>query len=138
MKQSLNTLFFLFFLFCIPDHLFSQSPVDIYINQSSKIPEDARYEIVQSTINARGTFKLDRFTGKVYQFVMNEDSTNRWQEIPRTFNPKDGATVKGKPNYQLFLSGLTRRFDFLLNVRTGATWEIMVDENGNESWEPIK
>jgi len=49
-----------------------QKPLQQVGSQKTATPEDARYEIVQSGLEAWWTLKLDRYTGKVYQLVRTE------------------------------------------------------------------
>lgn len=41
----------------------------------------ARFEILQSPLAARWTFRLDRYTGKVWQLVKTKDDDNTWEEM---------------------------------------------------------
>jgi hypothetical protein len=61
--------------------------------------------------------------------MVKTDSGVSWQEIFRlTTNPAD-VTLDNKVNYQLFMSGLTARWTFLLNVNTGVTWQLTSDDD---------
>ena len=98
---------------------------------------DARYEILESGIAAKFTFRLDRFSGATAQLVQQADSTLTWEGVPRGQHPLPDTTIPGKPNYQIFSSGLEVRFTFLLNTNTGATWQLTQDSTGALFWSPL-
>jgi hypothetical protein len=80
-----------------------------------------------SDVAAKYTFKVDKFTGDVYQFVQREDKTYTWQFIEKETSDKD-ILKQDNINYQLFSSGLGIRFTFLLNINSGLTWQLVRDE----------
>jgi hypothetical protein len=123
-------------LFSLP--AIAQENTHIYTNQKTDIPEDARYEFVQSTLAAKATLKFDRFTGNTYQIVMRADSSLTWQRIDLSPHSGDVGQNKGKVNYQLFLSGLAMRFTFLMNIRSGAVWQLVTTSTDDLIWEPIE
>lgn len=88
-----------------------------------------RYQIVQSTISARGTYKVDTYAGKVYQLVVDGSNNETWELLKRIGNDTNDKQVDGKQNYQIFLSSLAMKFTYLINVNTGATWQLMQDPN---------
>ena len=45
----------------------------VYSHQTSKTPDIARFEIVQSESGARDTFKFDKYNGTLYQLVKTSD-----------------------------------------------------------------
>ena len=63
----------LFFLIscALASTAFAQS--DPKVHAMTTQPPAARFEIVQSTVAARWTFRLDRYTGEVHQIVETED-----------------------------------------------------------------
>lgn len=91
-------------------------------NQFSSAPDTARYEIVQSELGAKITLKIDKYAGQVYLLVEKKTELS-WQLMVVQKHTQDKATP-GKVNYQIFTSGLGVRFTFLLNVNTGATWQL--------------
>jgi len=111
--------------------------LSLAIHQQTSPAADGRYEIVQSSLAARWTFKFDRFSGRVYQLMGANGEIVGWQEIPRQLDRLDSDIVPNKPNYQLFTSGLAVKFTFLLNVRTGATWELVEKKGGGLVWESL-
>lgn len=94
-------------------------------HQSTAADPDSRYEIVQSQLAARWTFRLDRYTGEVMQLLLNKEKENIWekvlvQDLPKIKNPS-------KPRFQIFTSGLAARHTFLLDTVTGKTWTLIFD-----------
>jgi len=98
----------------------------------------ARFEIVQSELAAKFTFKLDRYTGQVWQLVTGKsesgDETN-WQETPVQGAPNFAPT--NTPRFQIFTSGLAGRFTLLLDTRTGLSWVFTTFSDGN-AWKPMQ
>lgn len=106
-------------------------------NQVTTAPPEAHFEILASELGVRNTFRLDRFTGQSAQLVLQADSSLDWQPIPKAPHPLPDTQLPGRANYQMFTSGLGARFTFLINVNTGATWQLQVDENGSLVWAPL-
>jgi hypothetical protein len=97
----------------------------VKLHQNTTTPADSRFEIVQSQLAARWTFKLDRYTGEVMQLVLNPDKENTWgkvlvQDLPKIKNAN-------KPRFMIFTSGIAAKHTFLLDVATGKTWTIISD-----------
>lgn len=111
----------------------AQSPEPAAIHERSTLPSSARFEIVQSTISAKGTYRVDRFRGNVFQLVQTQGGGLTWDLIPRGAHPVDKVT-DGQANYQFFTSGIAMKCTYLLNVNTGATWELVADKDGILSW----
>ncbi|MDR6586357.1 hypothetical protein [Herbaspirillum frisingense] len=88
---------------------------------TSAIP-NARYEIVQSPMAARWTFKLDRYTGTVWQLVSTPDSGLTWEGMMIVQSPIVASS--SKPRFQLFTSGIAARHTFLFDTETGRTWQL--------------
>jgi hypothetical protein len=91
------------------------------------VPQTARYEIVQSERGARYTFKIDKYTGQVFQIAEKNNHDLTWEPIifkdPRT----QDETTPDKVNFQILISGLGARYIFLLQVNTGKTWQLAED-----------
>ena len=129
----MKTYILLFFSlsFCI-----SLSAQENQSPQSTAITDIGRYEIVQSEGSARYTFKVDKQDGRVYQMVKNDEGLY-WQELLVMPHPLDTAKA-GYVNYQLFVSGHGPRYTFLMNVNTGASWQLAKDpENEKIFWTPM-
>jgi len=105
-------------------------------HQYSSAPETAKYEIVQSEWGVRETYMIDKHTGKVYQLVKGLDDELTWQLIPKLPHPQD-TIIPNSVNYQFWTSRSGVRFTFLLNINTGATWQITEDPDFGLFWSPI-
>jgi hypothetical protein len=106
------------FLLLFSSGALAQNPSDVH--QQTTTPPSARFEIVQSQLAAKWTFRLDRFTGQVAQLVKTSDDENNWEEmevvsLPSVSNPP-------RPRFQLFTSGLAAKHTFLIDTDTGKTW----------------
>jgi hypothetical protein len=101
-------------------------------NNTSTINTNARYEIVQSSLAAKWTFRIDRVCGNVSQLVSTQRDTTAWE--PMIIYNMAKCSNDGKIRYQLFTSGLAARHTFLMNTENGKTWLLSVykDKDGNE------
>ena len=95
-----------------------------------------RYEIVQSEIAVKNTFRVDRFCGNVAELVADDQGLNHWQSM--AVEAKPAFVADGRPHYQLFTSGLAIKFSFLMNTATGMTWLLVVDDKGVRLWELMR
>lgn len=120
MKRILLLLIVLFY-----SNIYSQIE-KFQSNSTSQV--GGRYEIVQSGIKRSNTFKLDKYTGKVYAFVATKDDWFAWQEIAKTFVGLDTNT-SDKISYQIFMGGIAAKDCFLLNINTGVTWILTEDKS---------
>lgn len=109
---------------------------------SSTIPQSARYEIVQSHLAAKWTFRLDRSCGKVAQLVSTNNGGMTWENMYIEGWIGCGSVVKDeyiKPKFQLFSSSLAAKHTFLMNTDNGNTWILVsktkTDGNNTYSWE---
>lgn len=111
------------------------------IHEFSTQPPNGRFEIVQSPLVARWTFRLDRHTGQVDQLVSSFSGGVARSEMPAIGLPK--AANASKPRFVLFTSGLVVRDTFLIDTETGDTWILTMfpgEEDGSEGiagWAPI-
>lgn len=107
-------------------------------HQKTSVPLDARFEILQSELVARITLRLDKYSRAVSQMIEAKDSDRYfWQEFPRRAHALD-KRVDGRVNYQLFTSALAARFTYLMNVNTGATWQLIETQDEDLVWTPIQ
>jgi hypothetical protein len=121
-------------------------PMDLEINnhQKTTIPSNGRYEIIQSSLAAKFTFRLDRYTGRIAQLVKADSGGVTWESmeikgLPVLKNPPH-------PRFQMFTSGLAARHTFLIDTDTGASWIIVnakrKSDTGTEIeytiWEPFE
>lgn len=67
-------------LFISGAEAFAQNDVSD-VHQMSTTPSNARYEVVQSELAAKWTFRLDRFTGNVHQLVRTSEGGNAWESM---------------------------------------------------------
>lgn len=102
---------------------------------SSSIGVNARYEIVQSELVAKATFRVDRVCGIVSQMVSAPNGRTLWQPIPMEDKPT--CTADARIRYQLFSSGLTVRYTYLMNTDNGTTWVLVADSNENLVWQKM-
>lgn len=65
------------------------------------------------------TFKLDKFSGQVYQLVHNKNDELVWDLMAKGPNPANTVVVSGKVNYQIFTSGIAAKFTILIGARDG-------------------
>jgi hypothetical protein len=100
------------------------------IHQHTTPPAGARFEVVQSELTAKWTFRLDRFTGHVAQLVKTKDDENTWEEMSVIDLPAVSAPLR--PRFQLFTSGVAARFTFLIDMDTGKTWLVVAGKRKRE------
>lgn len=95
-----------------------------------------RYEIVQSPLAAKWTFRLGRFTGRIWQLVDARDART-WQLTP----VETLLVIEAKAaRFQIFTSGIAARHIFLIDTYGGATWELAggQDEDHPPVWQRFK
>lgn len=102
--------------------------------QKTQAPADSRYEIIQSNFAAKFTVRLDKYTGITWFLVKKTNGDVTWEIIAREEHPTDLHKPAGRVNYQIFTSGLTLRDTFLINVNTGATWQLLHDPKEDEDF----
>jgi hypothetical protein len=95
--------------------------------------EPARYEIIQSTIGVWWTFRLDRFTGRVFQLVETSNKQNAWREM-RVADLVTNASPEKRVRFQLVTSTIAARETYLIDLDTGKTWSpiTLTNDNGKE------
>ncbi len=111
--------------------------VDVSVRspQTTTAPLGARFEIVQSTIASRLTFRLDKYTGRVWELVKTKDDDNAWQET-RVYERPQIATPN-RARFQLFTSGIAARHTFLIDGDSGKSWVLVTgtqkEKDGTET-----
>ena len=100
-------------------------------HSSSTISPSARYEIVQSHLAAKWTFRLDRVCGFVSQLVGTRDGGTAWEAMPIEKHPN--CVGDSASHYQLFSSSLAARHTFLMNTDTGTSWVLTTRVNRDKS-----
>jgi hypothetical protein len=88
--------------------------------ERTSIAPSARFEIVQSELAARWTFRLDKFCGRVSQLVSTSDDELTWEDMPVAQRPVCATTAR----FQIFTSGLAARHTFMVDTQTGKTWQL--------------
>jgi len=60
-------------------------------------------------------------------------------KLERIKHDEDNLSLSNinKVNYQFFTSGIGIRFTFLVNINSGATWQLVINKNKDYLWEPI-
>lgn len=112
------------------------------IPQASATPPSGRYEIVRSSLFARLTFKLDKFTGRVWELVERKDEQLAWEPM-EVASPSQVPQTSTVPRFQISLSGILARDSFLLDSLSGTVWIYTVatdpqtGENGRRFWTPM-
>jgi hypothetical protein len=110
-KQVLMTAL----LFCVADFGQGQGP-------TQTVPiVGARFEIIQSALAARETFKLDRFAGEVYMLVEKSENGEVFWALTN-WRDRPAAITATAPRFQIFLGGQRVSDMFLLDSTTGKTW----------------
>lgn len=125
-------------IFLIVMCLFSLTSSAIETKQAVKTStEGGRYEIVQSEIVRKCCFKLDKYTGDVYQLVVKSDGEKTWQKmtvIGLVFDKIKENTI----NFQIFLGGMAVSDCFMINIYTGKTYLLYSDKDTDELfWSSI-
>ena len=97
------------------------------VHQWTAVPSNARFEIVQSELEAKWTFRLDRFTGHVSQLVRTTEDDNRWEAMPIVEDPQ--VASPNRPRFQIFTSGISAKHTFMIDTDTGRTWRLVTVSN---------
>lgn len=123
------------YLLLIQILMVSPSKADEFTTAShatSKIAENAKFEIVGSQLTVRDTFRLDRICGKVDQLVETKSGGLTWETMPVEKIPS--CNFDGKAHFELYLSSITTKNSFLMNTDTGTTWMLQKfkSDDGNE------
>jgi len=126
-------------LFCTVVYSIPLYSQQIQLHQQTQPPAEARFEVIQSQLAAKVTIKLDRFTGDSFLMVSKDEGSTGWQRIPRDDHSLQPATKEARrPNYQIFTSGLAVKFTYLMNVSSGATWQLIESHDESLKWSPIE
>jgi hypothetical protein len=115
----------------------ASAQADHQTSLSSTVPDAARFEVVQSPMLAKLTFRLDRFTGETWLFVTTKDNSYAWERVNKIPLPDD-TKVPEKVNYQIFLSGIRAQVTVLVNINTGASWYVAEDPKTGVFWSPMQ
>ena len=113
-------------------------------HQTTTPPTDARFEIVQSQLAAKWTFRLDRYNGQIHLLVKTLNGGTAWEAMLVEERPELPRPTK--PRFLVFTSGLAARHTFLMDTETGKTWVLTTTTfpvAGNDplettSWRPFE
>lgn len=130
MKRNLLCLMMMLFFINILG--FSQN--DTY--SSLQTTMDGRYEIIQSPIARKLTFKIDKVEGNVWQLVQTSSGGVAWQTIHVALIIADDKEANSN-NYRFFFSGIALKDCFIYNVKTGRCWVLVESSNKELSFEPF-
>ena len=113
---------------------------DVSIHESTTKPADGRFEVIQSPLAAKWTFRLDRYTGRVDKMVRTLFGDMAWESMSVVDLP-DAASANS-PRFVLFSSSIAARHTFLVDSLTGKTWLLssLPTENSEEEqigWVPF-
>lgn len=139
-----RTLVVVFSLFLLGEVSFARSD-EKAAHQMTATPSDARFVIIQSERGSTWTFRLDRYTGSVYQLINGwDEGPDSWEQtliegLPRIDSPT-------KPRFILFTSGNGPRWTYLMDTSTGKTWsfsarEMQTHEHKTTTrymWQPVR
>ena len=98
-------------------------------HEVTEYPLSGRYQIVQSQIARRYTFRLDRYTGEVDRYVEGIFGSLVWERMP-TEKPE---VEPDSPRFVIFLSGHVARDMFLIDTYSGLTWNIQRDTSNDDA-----
>lgn len=108
-------------------------------NVQTLAPATSRYEIIQSQLALKWTFKIDKYCGYISQLVKTQDDDVTWEAMPVVHLPK--CANDSRVHFQLFSSGLVVRHTFMLNVDTGRTWVLTTSKDEKQGditgWVPF-
>lgn len=140
MKHRMMIRFVFVLLVAAPSVSFAQRS-EYPSHEKTNVPAESRFEIVQSSLAAKITLKVDKYLGVVYQLVEDNAGEWSWSRILKLPHPLDKNPSVDKVNYQVFTSGKAAKFTFLLNVNTGATWTLSEDTKEKRIlifWSPVE
>ena len=121
-----NLIFSILLVLVSSSAIYSQN--DYSAHQQTTTPTDARYEILQSEIAVKVTYRLDRYTGRVWRMFKDDgDGLLYWSELDVQYLPEIEHPTK--PRFILFTSGIVVRHTFLMDTETGSTWQAYQDTN---------
>lgn len=130
----MKKVFFLILMTLLSTPIYSFGEEQLCVKTST---DGGRYEVIQSQA-LRFTFKLDKYTGDVYELIEPYSASGdyRWHKLNWYIDDKEKVKNKERINYQLFMSGISFRYIILTNIYTGESW-IMYDGSYNRFFGPI-
>lgn len=116
----------------------AQYSTNKYPSVSTSVVDSARYEIVQSPIKRSLTFRLDKFLGSVCQLVKTSSGALSWEFMI----VRDRYTIEFDkdlyPRFQIFMGGMMAADTYLLDTKTGKTWQLQESSDGSLSWNMLE
>ena len=108
----------------------------IEYNQAVKTAApDGRFEIVQSEIIRKNTFKIDKCTGRIWMLCSSNAGVSWWSEMYREdYSQED---YKNGINFQIFMGGMMARDCFVMDVNNGKTWMLTESDTGILRWRKM-
>ena len=93
--------------------------------QRSASVAEGRFDVVHSPLGLLFTFRLDRFTGRVWQLTSVRGGLWEWEETP----VPELATIAtpNRPRFQLHVSGISASHTLLIDTETGKSWQFTKD-----------
>lgn len=96
--------------------------------------EVGRYEIIMSNLQAKQTFKVDKFNGDVYQLVETSNGSLAFERLYRSTANAIDTQIPNQVNYQFVMSGILAKCTFLMNINTGEVWNLVYDSKERVNW----
>lgn len=98
--------------------------------------DKGRYEVLIPDNCIRYTFKLDKYTGDIWQLVKRSDDSSTWEIVSKDPSVLDEAKLN-QINYQLIIPTNAPRYIMLVNINTGITWQICKTATDNIAFQLI-
>ena len=109
-------------------------PTSTVVTPVEPIAPGDRYQIFESPLNAKWTFRLDRYCGGVDIMVVDKNDDNHWLPM-RVLPPPPACSGPSHSHFELFSSNLVVRMTFLMDTANGTTWELAHDDKtGEDFW----
>lgn len=99
------------------------------------VPDTARWHLFQAGTAKKWTFLLDKYTGRAWVRVRDDNKRLKWQRTTVEGNMPN--LPANKINYQIFLSQHGEAGFFLLCIEDGSTWFMGEDEEKKLGWRNI-
>lgn len=93
-----------------------------------------RFVLVQSHLNIRDTFRLDRWTGATHLLTGSDDTALAWTPIKFLDRAPEADTA---PRYRLSLSRVASKGTYLVDTATGRTWVLLGTTADTMAWKAI-
>lgn len=93
-----------------------------------------QFEIIQSPLARKLTFKLDKYCGYVWQLVLAKDNSFAWQPVVifNLYQKYPNHDKNEEITYQIVMGGKSVQDCFLVNIKTGDTWQLKYSEEYDE------